>query len=86
MSREKKLKKRVRDQNRLMMKAARALEVSQHNVEATQTRNDFWRNLLTASAFARGLGNERPISAVIEECVPQLLGITKTMVPGQVPA
>jgi hypothetical protein len=32
-----------------------------------------WRNLITACAFERGRGNERPITEVIEENFPQLL-------------
>lgn len=65
----------------LMMQAARQLETAQANIELTQSRADFWRNLLVASAFARGLGNERPISEVVEESVPALLGINRPMVP-----
>lgn len=86
MSRERALRKKVRDQRRLMAKATVALEAQQANIELTQQRNDFWRNLLVASAFARGLGNERPISEVVEEAVPALMGLNKPMVPGQVPA
>ena len=91
MSREERKRQAKRDarassrQNALMMKAAHQLEISQANIEQLQSRNDFWRNLLVASAFARGLGNERPISVVIEECVPALVGLNKPQVPGQVP-
>lgn len=82
----KRLKNQVRGQNRLMAKAAHVLKATTADAAASRKRNDFWRNLLVASAFARGLGNERPISDVIEECVPALLGINRPMVPGQVPA
>ena len=83
---EKRLKKKLRGQQRLMMKAAVQLDVSQRNIEALNARTDFWRNLLVASAFARGLGNERPISEIVEEAVPALMGINTPMVPAQVPA
>lgn len=80
------LEKRVDQQNALMLRAGQALEATTKNVELLQQRNDFWRNLMVASAFARGLGNERPIIDVIEECVPQLMGDTsRPWVPGQVP-
>lgn len=86
MSREKKLKAKLRGQNRLMAKAANVLSQATADAAATRERNDFWRNLLVASAFARGLGNERPISEVVEECVPALMGVKRPQVAHQVPA
>lgn len=83
MSAETKLKKKLRSQERLMRKAAFQLQLQTENATSMQTRNDFWRNLLVASAFARGLGNERPISEIIEEAVPALMGINTPMVPAR---
>jgi hypothetical protein len=85
VSAEKKLKKKIRSQQRLMTKATRVIEAATLNNEAMQARNDFWRNLMVASAFARGLGNERCIAEIIEECIPQLVGINTPRVPGHVP-
>lgn len=59
--------------NEVVLKAAAALQASAANIEAVQARNDVWRNLITACAFERGRGNERPITEVIEENFPQLL-------------
>ena len=77
MSREqRKLKatrRQVTRQSALMMSAAHQLHTANLNIERTQARNDFWRNLMVASAFARGLGNERPISEIIEDAQPALL-------------
>jgi len=72
---EKKLREarlRVRRQDALMLQAAQALDRYAADNRSLQQRNDFWRNLLVASAFARGLGNERPISEVIEARHPEL--------------
>jgi flagellar biosynthesis regulator FlaF len=69
--RQAELKDMARDE--LAMKAAAALQASAANIEAVQSRNDVWRNLITACAFERGRGNERPITEVIEESFPQLL-------------
>jgi hypothetical protein len=72
---EKKLREaklRVRRQDALMLQAAQALDRYAADNRSLQQRNDFWRNLLVASAFARGLGNERPISEAIEAQHPEL--------------
>lgn len=55
---------------------ARAADVvSQLNADAMrlQRSNDFWRNLLTSAAFARGLGDERPMTEIVEASHPALL-------------
>lgn len=67
------LRKKSQATEALLAHAASVVETQNQNIAAVQSRNDTWRNLMTASAFARGLGNERPISEVVEECFPQLL-------------
>lgn len=70
MSREKKLKNRIRSQNKMMRRAADVLNATAESQQLVHERNLFWKNLMVASAFARGLGNERPISEVIFELHP----------------
>lgn len=65
--------KRLRGQQRVMERGAKMLEAALEYAEKSNRRSDTWRNLMCASAFARGLGNERPISEVIEESFPALM-------------
>lgn len=85
MNREQK-KREAKKRNRQLGRAAELLNTSTRNMELLQQRNDYWRNLLVASAFARGLGNERPISEILEEAHPALLGINRPSVPPELHA
>lgn len=71
-----KVREVTRKANRALMTAAGHVEAMTRELEATRLRNDFWRNLLTASAFARGMGDERPISEVVAEVHPELMRLT----------
>lgn len=57
----------------LMRKAAEQLDVLQFNLNALQTRVDYYRNLFVASAFSAGLGNERVLTDLVKEAHPELL-------------
>lgn len=58
----------------MMAKAADVIDKQSANIKAVQERNEFWRNLLVASAWDSVTGMERPISSVIRECAPALMG------------
>lgn len=59
--------------NAMALTAAESFDKLGKELEATRARNDFWRNLMVASCFARGMGNEKPMSEVIAEYAPGLL-------------
>lgn len=67
------LKKKVANAEALLAQAAHYMNEASAQVERVEARNDTWRNLMVASAFARGLGNELPIIDVVQATHPQLL-------------
>lgn len=68
-----KARKDKRKAGRLVVRAAARLEEMAAEMEAVRGRNDFWRTLLTASAFAAGQGNEMATTDVVGALHPELL-------------
>lgn len=61
----------------LMMAAVHQFDALHGQLEALQNRVDYYRNIFVGSAFAAGLGNERPITELVKEAHPALLGIER---------
>ena len=68
------LELRARAQESMMMQAADVIDRQNANIRAVQERNDFWRNLLVGSAFDSVRGMERPVSELVREHAPMLMG------------
>lgn len=68
-----KARKEKHKAGRLVIRAAARMEEMAAEVQAVRDRNDFWRTLLTASAFAAGQGNEMTTTDVVGQLHPELL-------------
>ena len=65
----------INKQFAMMEQAAHVIDQQVANIKAVQERNEYWRNLLVACAWDSVTGMERPISEVIRDSAPQLMGL-----------
>lgn len=63
----------------MMMRAADAIERQNEAIQQSEASRDFLRNLLVASAWDSVTGMERPLSEVVRENAPQLMGIVSAV-------
>ncbi len=73
----KKAARSIERRDALRMRAAYQLQLMHEQNTALQNRVDYYRNIFVGSAFAAGLGNERPLTELVKEAHPALLGVAQ---------